>query len=171
MLLLTTGQFANTNTFAVKTLLLDAEALIDSPDGGASAEEPGGFMEDGLSPDNAACIIYTSGSTGVPKGIMIPHRALVRLVRNTNYCSIGADDRVANLSSCAFDVRARVRNLGAPATLNAVVRRRARSRYSACARSPAEELKSAPHQHSVHHHGTSSIKSQPKHPAPSPRCA
>ena len=34
-------------------------------------------------PDDLAYVIYTSGSTGIPKGVMIPHRGIVRLVRNT----------------------------------------------------------------------------------------
>ncbi len=36
-------------------------------------------------PDNLVYTTYTSGSTGVPKGICIPHRGVVRLVRDTNY--------------------------------------------------------------------------------------
>ena len=33
-------------------------------------------------PNNLAYIIYTSGSTGTPKGVAIPHRGIVRLVKN-----------------------------------------------------------------------------------------
>jgi non-ribosomal peptide synthetase component F len=29
-----------------------------------------------------ACVMFTSGSTGEPKGVVIPHRAIVRLVKN-----------------------------------------------------------------------------------------
>jgi long-subunit acyl-CoA synthetase (AMP-forming) len=32
--------------------------------------------------------MYTSGTTGQPKGIAIPHRAIVRLVKETNYIAI-----------------------------------------------------------------------------------
>ncbi len=53
--------------------------------------------------DSVAYVMYTSGSTGEPKGIAVPHRAVVRLVRNTNYVSIGRDDRVAQASHPAFD--------------------------------------------------------------------
>ncbi|PGA79207.1 non-ribosomal peptide synthetase, partial [Bacillus pseudomycoides] len=36
-------------------------------------------------PENLAYIIYTSGSTGRPKGVCVPHKAINRLVCNTNY--------------------------------------------------------------------------------------
>jgi amino acid adenylation domain-containing protein/thioester reductase-like protein len=50
-----------------------------------------------------AYIMYTSGSTGSPKGIEILHRGIARLVMNTNYVQLGPDDRVAQISNCAFD--------------------------------------------------------------------
>ncbi|RVD49127.1 hypothetical protein EN783_34620, partial [Mesorhizobium sp. M2D.F.Ca.ET.140.01.1.1] len=40
---------------------------------------------------------------GTPKGIAVPHRGVVRLVKETDYVSIGAGDRVAHLSNLAFD--------------------------------------------------------------------
>ena len=53
--------------------------------------------------DNLAYVIYTSGSTGKPKGVSIPHRAVTRLVRDTNYVKIEPFDRVAQASNCTFD--------------------------------------------------------------------
>jgi amino acid adenylation domain-containing protein len=50
-----------------------------------------------------AYVIYTSGSTGTPKGVTIPHRAVNRLVRETNYVQIQPDDRVAQVANLAFD--------------------------------------------------------------------
>jgi acyl-CoA synthetase (AMP-forming)/AMP-acid ligase II/acyl carrier protein len=47
--------------------------------------------------------MYTSGSTGKPKGIAIPHRAISRLVINTNYIELGPFDRVAQASNSSFD--------------------------------------------------------------------
>lgn len=53
--------------------------------------------------DDAASIFYTSGSTGRPKGSLVPHRAIVRLVRNTNYCHFGEEEVFLFASSPCFD--------------------------------------------------------------------
>jgi len=50
-----------------------------------------------------AYVIYTSGSTGVPKGVAVPHRAIVRLVRNTNYVTITREDIFLQLAPVSFD--------------------------------------------------------------------
>jgi amino acid adenylation domain-containing protein len=54
-------------------------------------------------PDNLAYIIYTSGSTGKPKGVAVPHKAVNRLVFNTNYINLQPLDVVAQVSNCSFD--------------------------------------------------------------------
>ncbi|MBS0358758.1 MAG: amino acid adenylation domain-containing protein [Proteobacteria bacterium] len=54
-------------------------------------------------PNDLLYIVYTSGSTGEPKGIKITHQAVVKLVINTNYIEIGADDIVAQASNISFD--------------------------------------------------------------------
>ncbi|SRR5579884_223763 len=53
--------------------------------------------------DDLAYIMYTSGSTGLPKGVMVEHRAVVRLVRNTNYCRFGPDQVFLLNAPISFD--------------------------------------------------------------------
>ncbi|NJR56939.1 MAG: amino acid adenylation domain-containing protein [Acaryochloris sp. CRU_2_0] len=54
-------------------------------------------------PESLAYIIYTSGSTGKPKGVTVPHRAVNRLVCNTNYIDFQMGDRIAQVSNASFD--------------------------------------------------------------------
>ena len=56
-----------------------------------------------MTPDNLAYVIYTSGSTGHPKGTCVPHRAINRLVLNTNYITLTPADRIAQASNSSFD--------------------------------------------------------------------
>ena len=56
-----------------------------------------------VTPAHLAYVIYTSGSTGKPKGVCISHRAVNRLVWNTNYVKLESSDRVAQASNCSFD--------------------------------------------------------------------
>ena len=53
--------------------------------------------------NSVAYVIYTSGSTGRPKGVAVPHRAVSRLVLNTDYAQLTSDDCVGHASNPAFD--------------------------------------------------------------------
>ncbi len=53
--------------------------------------------------ENLAYIVYTSGSTGTPKGVCVSHRAINRLVCNTNYVDLGAADTIGQISNPSFD--------------------------------------------------------------------
>ncbi|MDP2390313.1 MAG: amino acid adenylation domain-containing protein, partial [Acidobacteriota bacterium] len=57
----------------------------------------------GAQVNDEVVLFYTSGSTGTPKAVRVPHRAILRLVLNTDYVSLGVNDRVANISNVAFD--------------------------------------------------------------------
>jgi amino acid adenylation domain-containing protein len=53
--------------------------------------------------DTIAYIMYTSGSTGQPKGVMVPHRGIKRLVLENGYAAFDASDRIAFAANPAFD--------------------------------------------------------------------
>jgi amino acid adenylation domain-containing protein len=53
--------------------------------------------------EDLAYVIYTSGSTGKPKGVAVPHRAVNRLVCNSDYVQIESSDRIAQISNFSFD--------------------------------------------------------------------
>ncbi len=54
-------------------------------------------------PEAAACIMYTSGSSGQPKGVIIPHRAILRLVVDADYVDLGPDQVILQLAPLGFD--------------------------------------------------------------------
>jgi amino acid adenylation domain-containing protein len=60
-----------------------------------------------VKPENLAYIIYTSGTAGNPKGILVPHRALVNhsAAMSERY-KIQPQDRVLQFASICFDVAA-----------------------------------------------------------------
>ncbi|WP_073920522.1 non-ribosomal peptide synthetase [Streptomyces sp. CB00455] len=55
------------------------------------------------SPEHLAYVMYTSGSTGAPKAVAVPHRAVVRLVREAPGLGLDAATRFAHASSISFD--------------------------------------------------------------------
>jgi aspartate racemase len=73
---------------------VDAEAIASN-----SAERPS-IARTG---DDLAYVMYTSGTTGDPKGVAVPHRGIVRLVRGTDYADFGADQVFLQYAPLSFD--------------------------------------------------------------------
>jgi amino acid adenylation domain-containing protein len=68
-----------------------------------AAESDARLGDVAASGSSLAYIMYTSGSTGTPKGVCAPHRAVVRLVRNTGYAPFGDDETFLQFAPLAFD--------------------------------------------------------------------
>ncbi|HSF39029.1 MAG TPA: condensation domain-containing protein, partial [Thermoanaerobaculia bacterium] len=86
----------------VRLPLLVTEALLDRDREAIarrSTADPGGWSD----PSGLAYVMFTSGSTGRPKAVGVPHRAVVRLVRDTGYADLGPDEVFLQLAPASFD--------------------------------------------------------------------
>jgi amino acid adenylation domain-containing protein len=84
-------------------LPIEPRALLCLDDEHELAREPDAPLASCAGGGDAAYVMFTSGSTGVPKGVEVPHRAVVRLVRGADYVQLGPEDTVLALAPPAFD--------------------------------------------------------------------
>src|SRR5260370_37347 len=61
-------------------------------------------LENQTSGDHLAYVIYTSGSTGIPKGVQIPHSAVVNVFHSlSSVLDLGPDDTFLGATTLTFD--------------------------------------------------------------------
>ncbi|MGZ4792155.1 MAG: non-ribosomal peptide synthetase [Ilumatobacteraceae bacterium] len=80
------------------------EALLDLPAGAAVADAFDTPGDDGIGPDDPACLTFTSGSTGVPKAVVGRHGSLTHFLPwMSEEFEVGEDDRFSMLSGLSHD--------------------------------------------------------------------
>jgi amino acid adenylation domain-containing protein len=81
-------------------------ALVSAWSGPPAEAQEAGDIEEPLGapdPERVAYLAFTSGSSGVPKGVCVPHRAIVRLVHGVEYLRLAPGERMLRLAPLGFD--------------------------------------------------------------------
>jgi non-ribosomal peptide synthetase component F len=81
----------------------DARLTCLDRDAAKIASESAEPLVSHVTADSLAYVSYTSGSTGQPKGVCVPQRGVVRLVRGTDYARFSRSDVFLQFAPIAFD--------------------------------------------------------------------
>lgn len=95
-LLLTSAAQQHIAPASVEVALVE-QAAAETIEGGVEKKRPL------VSPDSLAYMMYTSGSTGNPKGVTVPHRAIIRLVKSNDFASFSPDEVFLLFAPISFD--------------------------------------------------------------------
>jgi amino acid adenylation domain-containing protein len=114
----------STSTLAGPFGLPGERQLLLDTDAAAIASQPDQRLTPDASrdarPEDPAYVIYTSGSTGQPKGVVVPHRAVVNFLTSmAREPGLAADDVLVAVTTLSFDIA--VLELQLPLTLGATV--------------------------------------------------
>ncbi|HEX6872762.1 MAG TPA: amino acid adenylation domain-containing protein [Micromonosporaceae bacterium] len=95
-----------TDTAQVLPFAFPGAVVRVGPAGGADHGDDDGddhSVERPALAEDPAYVIYTSGTTGRPKGVLVTHRGVVRLVCGNDYLAFTPDTRMLAISSICFD--------------------------------------------------------------------
>ncbi|MBA4010670.1 MAG: hypothetical protein C0481_02275 [Phenylobacterium sp.] len=56
-----------------------------------------------INAESIAYVMFTSGTTGVPKGVVLPHRSIIRMLRDTDWLEMTDETVTLHSSAFAFD--------------------------------------------------------------------
>jgi len=80
-----------------------AKTVFIDKDWETIARESADSVANAATTEDLAYVMYTSGSTGKPKGVAVTHQSVLRLVKQTKYARLGADEVFLQFAPLSFD--------------------------------------------------------------------
>ena len=101
---LTVSGFASRLAGNTRQLVLDRQEALDDLFCYPVSNPENADRRKSLAPENPAYVIYTSGSTGNPKGVLVPHSAIVNKISTLiSYLGLTRTTRYAAITATIFD--------------------------------------------------------------------